>query len=210
MVIKVIASLVIWMVILSSLSLIGFFSNLDATPPRFVIILLILLITFIWVLLISKTTKQILTYIPKQTIIILQIFRVIVEIPLWLFFIQNLLPEQMTFEGRNFDILAGITTPLVAYFGITKYHWPKSMLISWNLLSLGLLINIVTIAILSFPTPFRYFMNEPANTIVAEFPFAWLPAFLVPLAYGLHFLSIRQLISHNSKATKFNSNETIY
>lgn len=197
---KVIASLIVWMVILSSLSWIGFFSNFNTIPPRFVIIVLVPLITLIWVLLISKTTKRILTYIPKQTIIHLQVFRVIVEILLWLLFIQNLLPVQMTFEGRNFDILVGITAPLVAYFGITKYQWPKNVLIVWNLLSLGLLINIVTIAILSFPTPFRYFMNEPANTIVAEFPFVWLPGFLVPLAYGLHFLSIRQLISHNSQA----------
>lgn len=63
----------------------------------------------------------------------------------------------------------------------------------WNLLSLGLLINIVTIALLSIPTPFRVFMNEPANTLVAHFPFILLPGMLVPLAYGLHFLSMRQL-----------------
>jgi hypothetical protein len=42
------------------------------------------------------------------------------------------------------------------------------------------------------PTPFRVFMNEPSNTIVAKFPIVWLPALLVPLAYGLHFLSLRQ------------------
>jgi hypothetical protein len=194
----VIGYLLLWMIVLSGLSLSGFFSKFDTMPPRFVIIVLVPLITLIWVLLISKTTKQILIYIPKQAIINLQVFRVVVEILLWLLFIQNLLPIQMTFEGLNFDILAGITAPLVAYFGITKYHWPKRVLIVWNLLSLGLLINIVTIAILSFPTPFRYFMNEPANTIVAEFPFVWLPGFLVPLAYGLHFLSLRQLISHKS------------
>ena len=192
---KVIGSLMLWMFVLSGLSLSGFFSKFDTMPPRFVIIVLVPLVTLIWVLLISKTTKHILTYVPKQTIINLQVFRVIVEILLWLLFIQNLLPIQMTFEGRNFDILAGVTAPLVAYFGIVKYQWPRSVLIVWNIISLGLLINIVTIAILSFPTPFRHFMNEPANTIVAEFPFVWLPGFLVPLAYGLHFLSLRQLIS---------------
>lgn len=188
----------LWMLILSGLSLSGFFSKFGTMPPRFVIIVIVPLITLIWVLLISKTTKNILTYVPKQTIINLQVFRVIVEILLWVLFIQNLLPIQMTFEGRNFDILAGITAPLVVYFGIVKYQWPRIVLIVWNLISLGLLINIVTIAILSFPTPFRYFMNEPANTIVAEFPFVWLPGFLVPLAYGLHFLSLRQLISLKS------------
>lgn len=194
-VIKVIAALLIWMVVLSSLSLSGFFSNFDSIPPRFIIIVIIPLLTLTWTLLFSKTTKEILVHVPKQAIINLQVFRVVVEVLLWLLFIQNLLPVQMTFEGRNFDILAGLSAPAVAYFGIVKNQWPRSLLIVWNFISLGLLINIVTIAILSFPTPFRYFMNEPANTIVANFPFVWLPGFLVPLAYGLHFLSLRQLIS---------------
>ncbi len=190
---KVVSSLFLWMVLLSTLSLSGYFSTFDTMPPRFVIIVIIPLVTLIWVLLISKSTKQIISYVPKHTVINLQVFRVVVEILLWMLFIQNLLPIQMTFEGRNFDILAGLTAPLIAYFGIVKYQWPRKALIAWNIISLALLINIVTIAILSFPTPFRYFMNEPANTIVAEFPFVWLPGFLVPLAYGLHFISLRQL-----------------
>ena len=46
---------------------------------------------------------------------------------------------------------------------------PKIAVVLWNILGLGLLINIVAIAILSMPTPLRVFMNEPANTIVTEF-----------------------------------------
>lgn len=195
---RIIVALALWMVVLSALSLSGFFSKFDTTPPRFVIIVAIPLLTLIWALLISKTTKQILQFIPAQTIINLQVFRVAVEILLWMLFIQNLLPIQMTFEGLNYDILAGITAPLIAYFGIVKKQWPKGVIIGWNLLSLGLLLNIVIIAILSFPTPFRYFMNEPANTIVTTFPFVWLPGFLVPLAYGLHFLSIRQYLDQKN------------
>ena len=48
---------------------------------------------------------------------------------------------------------------------------------------------------------FRYFINEPANTIVTEFPIIWLPGFLVPLAYGLHFLSLRQLLNAENRAS---------
>lgn len=192
---KVIVALLIWMIALSTLSLMGFFSKFDTLPPRFIIIIIIPLLALSWALLISKTTKQILQYVPPQKIINLQVFRIVVEVLLWLLFLQNLLPIQMTFEGLNFDILAGISAPLIAYFGIVKSKWPNVAIIIWNIISLGLLINIVTIAILSFPTPFRYFMNEPTNTIIANFPFVWLPGFLVPLAYGLHFLSLRQLFN---------------
>ncbi|MCB0493524.1 MAG: hypothetical protein KDC93_14045 [Cyclobacteriaceae bacterium] len=195
---NVIIGLTLWMVMLSILSIIGFFSDFSGFPPRFIIILLVPMITLVWSLLISKITKQLLILIPPQTIINLQVFRVFVEILLWMLFIQNLLPIQMTFEGRNFDIIAGITAPLVAYLAYSKNLLSKNMVIAWNFICLGLLLNIVLTAILSMPTPFRYFMNEPSNTVVAEFPIIFLPGFLVPLAYGLHFLSIRQLLNQKN------------
>jgi hypothetical protein len=95
----------------------------------------------------------------------------------------------MTFEGRNLDILSGILGTVVALFFIKK----RTVCLLYNLIGLGLLINIVTIAILSMPTPYRVFMEEPANTIVFTWPVVFLPTFLVPLAYGLHFLALRQL-----------------
>jgi hypothetical protein len=195
---NVIIGLTLWMVMLSILSIIGFFSDFSGFPPRFIIILLVPMITLVWSLLISKITKQLLILIPPQTIINLQVFRVFVEILLWMLFIQNLLPIQMTFEGRNFDIIAGITAPLVAYLAYSKNLLSKNMVIAWNFICLGLLLNIVLTAILSMPTPFRYFMNEPSNTVVTEFPIIFLPGFLVPLAYGLHFLSIRQLLNQKN------------
>jgi Na+-driven multidrug efflux pump len=109
-------------------------------------------------------------------------------------FIIHVLPVQMTFEGRNLDVLSGITAPFIARF-VAHKKISKTAAILWNLLCLGLLINIVIVAILSTPSPWRIFMNEPANTIVASFPVSWLPGFLVPLAYILHFVSLKQLLS---------------
>ena len=63
-----------------------------------------------------------------------------------------------------------------------------------------LLLNILAIAALSMPTPLRQFMNEPANTIIGEFSFIYLPGVLVVIAYSLHIFSLRQL--HELKSTK--------
>lgn len=191
--VRTIIALLLWMAFITILSLQGFFSDFSGFPPKFGIILVVPLISIL-IVTFSKTTKEILHHIPAQNILRLQVFRVVVEILLWLLLIQNLLPVQMTFEGRNFDILAGLTGPLIAYLYVKKKSG-KTATIVWNVLGLGLLFNIVGIAIVSLPTPFRVFMNEPANTIVAYFPIIWLPGFLVPLAYTLHFLSIRQLTS---------------
>lgn len=190
------AVLTAWAVVVSGLSLVGFAGNFDLFPINIGPLLLIPLIIII-VFTFSKTVTEMLAQIAPERIIRLQVFRVFVEILLWMLFIQNLLPIQMSFEGRNFDILAGLTAPLMAYLA-SRNTVSKSLLIIWNIVCLGLLINIVTIAIFSMPTPFRYFMNDPSNTIVTQFPFSWLPTFLVPLAYMLHFFSLRQLLLKKS------------
>ena len=188
---RTIIALIVWMAFISILSLKGFFSDFSIFPPKLAIVLIVPLVTVLTVTF-SKTTREILSHIPAQNIIRLQVFRVAVEILIWMLLIQNLLPMQMTFEGRNFDILAGLTGPVVAYLYARK-NLGKNAAIVWNILGLMLLFNIVGVALLSLPTPFRVFTNEPASTIVARFPIVWLPGFLVPLAYGLHFLSLRQL-----------------
>lgn len=52
--------------------------------------------------------------------------------------------------------------------------------------------NIVSLESPRPPRPVRLFMNEPANTIVATFPYCWLPGIVVPIAYILHILSLRK------------------
>lgn len=181
--------IILWAVAVAVASFTGFTQRFDLFPVNIAPLLAVPLIGII-VITFSKSTGRVLQAVPLKTLTYLQVFRVFVEILLWMLFVQNIIPVQMTFEGLNFDIIAGVTAPVMAYFFADN----KKVMIIWNVLCLGLLINIVTIAILSTPTFLRVFMNEPANTIVTVFPFIFLPAFLVPLAYGLHFLSFRKLL----------------
>jgi hypothetical protein len=186
-----IAGLLIWIFFVSFWSVGGKMGDFDMFPLN---VMPILAVPFITILIItfSKTFKEIIIHIPQQNIIRLQSFRIFVEILLWALFITNLAPIQMTFEGLNFDILSGISAPVIAYL-ISKRSISKTGIVIWNLVCLGLLINIVTVAIISMPTPLRIFMNDPSNTIVTQFPISFLPGLLVPFAYSLHFFSLRQL-----------------
>jgi len=67
----------------------------------------------------------------------------------------------MTFTGRNFDILAGITAPLIAYFGFTKAKLGSKIILLWNIICLGLLIAIIINALLASPSPIQqlYFLD---------------------------------------------------
>lgn len=188
-----------WTMVVSGLSLSGVLSDFTATPPKLFVVLLVPLVTII-VVVRTETVKIILQHTEPSAILGLQSFRIAVEILLWLLFIQNLAPVQMTFEGRNLDVLSGLTALPVAWLASRKTLSPF-WLAFWNVACLGLLINILATAVLSMPTPLRVFMNEPANTIVSRFPVVWLPALLVPMAYGLHFLSLRQLLVRKKTAS---------
>jgi hypothetical protein len=131
---------------------------------------------------------------PASWIVKMQSFRIVVELFIWWAFIDKIIPVQMTFEGLNFDILVGLTAPIAAYWWLKNGHTKPVAILIWNILGLILLFNILIIAVLSMPTPKQYFFNEPANTVVATFPWVLLPGILVMLAFGLHLLSIKQMI----------------
>lgn len=180
-----------WMVLLGVLSANGFFADFSRLPPRIPLALLaplpvVLAIAF------SGAGTALLRRIPPQLFILLQSFRVIVEITLWLCVVDKALPIQMSLEGRNFDILSGLLALPVGYYCFIKKSWPSRIALYYNMAGVLLLLNVVVIAALSLPGPLRYFHNEPPNTLVAQFPFIYLPGLLVPLAYTLHIFSLRQ------------------
>jgi hypothetical protein len=183
--------------VISFWSLSGIMPNFSLFPLNFMPVLFLPMIITLY-LTFSSSFNEILRNIAPENIIRLQSFRFFVEILLWLLFIDNSIPVQMSFEGRNFDVLAGITAPFIAWMVATGKLSRTGMII-WNVLGLCLLFNIVSIAILSLPTPIQVFTDAPV-TIVAYFPIAFLPGLLVPLAYTLHFFSLRQIALNRKTA----------
>lgn len=112
-----------------------------------------------------------------------QSFRILVEIFLWWGHREGVVPVQLTWEGRNFDVLTGVTAPVMAWLASRGQASPMLVRV-WNLAGLALLINVVTVAALSMPTPFQRF--HPTNVFVVEAPFVWLPLFLVQSALFGH------------------------
>lgn len=191
---RITTGILVWTLLISVMAATGIFQNFDTLPPR---ITLTLMPPMVFVLIMtwrSGNLKEILKNIPVHWLIYLQSFRIAVELILWWHHKEGVVPIQMTFEGQNFDVMAGLTAPIIGYLYAKKGKSMRKLALAWNIVGLLLLFNILTIAILSFPTRLRYFMNEPANTFVAEFPFVLLPGFLVAVAYSMHFFSIKQLL----------------
>jgi hypothetical protein len=183
--------LIAWLILLGILSIRGFFSEFTRLPPRLAFALLIPL-PVVLLFTRSKAGKQFLRHVQPRWLIYLQSFRILVEIALWVLVRKGALPVQMSFEGRNFDILTGLLAIPVGYYCFVKKSWPPVTALLYNIAGLVLLLNIVTISTLSMPTPLRAFHNQPDSSLITRFPFIYLPGLLVPFAYTLHILSIRQ------------------
>ena len=181
-----------WLALVSLLSLSGILSDFSTFPPKIPLVILPPLVTSL-ILTFHPKFRNFLAHVPPQWLLYLQMFRVPVEIFLWWLFLANALPVQMSFEGRNWDVLTGLTAPLFAWLCFGNGRRNNTLALLWNVFGFALLLNIVATAILSLPTPIRVFLNEPDSSFVTTFPIVFLPSVLVPLAYTLHFFSVRQL-----------------
>lgn len=97
----------------------GFFLENNTMPPRMLFLILPSIILIVYSFF-SNRGKKFIDGLNHQYLTQLHVVRVGVEVVLFWLFIKRVVPESMTFEGRNFDIISGITGPFVAYFAYTK------------------------------------------------------------------------------------------
>ena len=186
-------SLIVWLAVQGFVGISLFYTVTTTLPPRFLLLVLPPLIT-IFLLFILPKGRQYLNSLSAQYLTLLHTVRIPVELVLYWLAIQKAVPEIMTFKGQNFDIFSGITAPFIFYYGYVKKYISKYIILLWNGLCLALLINIVSIAVLSAPFPFQKLSFHQPNIAVLYFPFIWLPCCVVPLVLLSHLASIRHLL----------------
>jgi hypothetical protein len=185
---RVIGAITVWLAITGIAALAGIL-KIGSGPPRVVVCAFLAIITGV-VASRTRAGRTIIERISPAALIALQTFRLFVELVLWRLAVAGELPVRMTFEGRNVDILVGITAIPVAFLAYGGgRRWP-TLAFAWHALSLVALVNIVAIAILSAPGPLQVFTDQTPNTIIGTFPFVWLPAFLVPVAFVSHVVGL--------------------
>jgi hypothetical protein len=131
-------------------------------------------------------SRRVLDALPLQTLTYLHLVRAGVEFVLFGLAMDHLLPVALTFAGRNFDIAAGFTAPIFGALAFAGGRPARGPLIAWNVIALGLLAYIVSLA-----------ARSGAHVLV-ELPFVWLPGFVVPIVAGSHLVALRQLLARPS------------
>ncbi|HEX8369909.1 MAG TPA: hypothetical protein VF604_15290 [Pyrinomonadaceae bacterium] len=185
-----------WLIFQATLGVGGFYLNTEIVPPRLMLFALFPALAAI-ILLFILARKNFIEQLPLQALTYLHVIRIPVEMVLWWLYQGGQIPQLMTFEGRNFDILAGITAPIIAWLAFRGEIINRPMLIIWNLAALGLLLNIVINAVLSFPFPLQQFAFDQPNRGLLYFPFIWLPSTIVPIVLFCHLASLWQLLRNS-------------
>jgi len=190
----ILIALLIWLVVQAVLPLKNIYkADINSFPPKIMLFGVLPAILTILVLFATQAGRRFIDSLPLKELTYLNVVRVPVEMVLFWLFLNKAIPELMTFEGRNFDIVAGLSAPIIAYFGLTKSTLSRHTILVWNFICLGLLINIVANAFFSTPSSMQKFAFDQPNIAILNFPFSWLPTFIVPIVLFGHLTSIRQL-----------------
>jgi len=185
--------IVIWSLAQSFLAYFGFYKKTELITPRFLIVLIPVFASIGYGL-----TKRPLNWIINNRNTKLSTFlhtiRFPIEIVLLFLYLNKMMPELMTFEGRNFDILAGISAPIMGFLLLKNKIGPK-ILIIWNVIGLLLILFVFANGILSSELPIQLFGFEQPTSAPNYFPFILLPATIVPIVIYSHITDIIKLWS---------------
>jgi hypothetical protein len=184
--------LLVWMILQSLLAFSGFLTDTSGMPPR---IFMAIAPSLLVIALLFATAKG-RAYIDQlnlETLTWMHTIRIPVEITLVLLYQHGHITVNQTMEGSNFDIISGVTAPLVAWFGIRAGKMRRGSLIAWNALCFVLLLNVVITSALAIPGPMQQISFAGRSFAVLYFPFNLLPTLVVPLVLFAHLAAFRKL-----------------
>jgi hypothetical protein len=183
-------AVVVWLAVTFGLAASGRLSFTSRPPTEGIVIAAGVALAFGVAL--SRVGLRIATGVPLAALVGAQAFRFPLELIMHRAYAEGIMPVQMSYSGFNFDILTGLSAIVVALMLVRN---PRSLVVVriWNTAGIVLLANVVTIAIVSAPTPLRLFHNEPANDWITRAPWVWLPTVFVVVAIMGHVLVLRRL-----------------
>lgn len=191
----VVAVMAGWTIFTAAMAYSGLLAEFTSFPPWIPILVLTQLAFVLWLGWFSQWS-ELLADLPQYLLVGLQCFRIPVELLLATLATRKLLAIEMTYYGRNFDVLEGITAVALAIW--LKRRGENSLrhvVLIWNLIGLSLVTVVLVHGLLSVPYPSQLLHLSIPTFIIAYFPVVWLLTVLVPMAYLLHLVSIRRCLA---------------
>ncbi len=188
-VLKLLAGILGWVGYIFILINMGLLDTFDF-PPRVPLMIVMPAVAIILLMVFRLDARNTLLSVPLHIPVLLQSFRIIVELLIFGAVTENIFPRITTIGGLNYDILVGISALIMA-LGYKTGKVSLPVLKFWNILSL----LILTVTVFSFMRGFyldQWSSQVPKEKFV-QFPFVLLPSLLLPTAVFLHAFSLRQI-----------------
>jgi small-conductance mechanosensitive channel len=166
----------------------GVLREWDAMPPPFGLLVAAIMVLAA-VMALTSCGARLARGLPIWLLVAVQGFRFPLEMAMHAMYERGIMPVQMSYSGRNFDIVTGVSALAVAWL-VSAGRGGRRLVLLWNVVGLALLVNVVTVAILSTPR-FRHFGDDHLNVWVTYPPFVWLPAVMVLAALAGHLVIFR-------------------
>ena len=180
-----------WVAYAGALGYAGVIANTALRPPG-LLYLLVPIALFVMFMARSRAGQTVALSIPLWLMASAESLRLVVELFLHELWLDGQIPKMMTFQGDNFDILIGMSAPIVAWLLATR-GLSDRLALAWNAIGIAMLANVVLRGALTTPGPLHLLSTEVPNAAIGTFPFTFIPGLMVPLALVLHVLSIRAL-----------------
>jgi len=155
---------------------------------------------FLIYFLLSPSPAKILRHASLEALTYLHSIRIPLTLVFWWLYEAGALPQTLTYEGFNFDFLAGFSAPLFAYLYFSQKRLPKNALIIWNFSALALILVLCYHALFYFPFPSQKLTLLQPKLALASFPYLLVLTFIIPVLLFSHLLSLKLLLFPPSKS----------
>jgi hypothetical protein len=152
------------------------------------------LIVAVGLLAFSPTWRRVVDAVPAESLISVQIFRLIGGIFLPLYVIGSL-PRHFALPSAYGDIAVGLAAPFVALIVSKRLRSARALALGWNIfgfLDLLAAVGLGTGYLIAVLRP--GIEAPPAAAAMTFFPLVLIPTFAVPLGIILHIYSIRRTL----------------
>lgn len=188
------ALLVAWFIFAVESSLAGWWGGGSRRVPTIQFGLLIPIILSVLLFLTWPLLRRTLAVIPNDWLVRIQFYRVLGVIFLILY-AAGRLPGLFALPAGLGDFAVGLFAPVVATAYARGASGAARRVRLWNAFGIADLVIAVTMGFLTSPSPLQLAAFDRPNNLIAVFPLALIPVYMVPLSLLLHLASLHRLRS---------------
>lgn len=177
--------LVIWCGLLTIIGTSGLLNQASNMVPWAVFLVPIMLL---YLATIIPGSRNFMRSIKDEQLHHLHLWRVPFAFVLLWFYQAKITPLGLTFEGYNYDIIIGLTAPVIGSLAFSQKMLTKEIVLGWN--GIGIVFILISTGLIFMELT----NNQEALSLFNTLPYLTIFGFLLPLSLFAHVLSVYRIL----------------